>query len=276
MISVRGSEGNGHPAPIKSGTYCILEGTNLPRKLALGRLWADKAEGNNKSKKMEPMSLGGLFKAALEVIASVWKQGAILLWSCAAASVAAFAVLIIASRFDLSSAGELKKTYDVYLLMAAAVLVVFATFKTYSERQARPLKLIAIDRFSMWGQARQRTGDVITAFSFRFQAANLSDRTVYISDIRLCRPWISRKAILETLIMTEAPDDITFGHRNPILPHTIGEVNAHVVIGYPVGRAGKKMNVTIKVQDHARNWYRLAFQHLKSAPLAPTTINRSS
>jgi len=37
MISVGGSEGNGHPAPIKSGIYCVSASRNLPSKTG----WAE-------------------------------------------------------------------------------------------------------------------------------------------------------------------------------------------------------------------------------------------
>jgi hypothetical protein len=71
------------------------------------------------------------------------------------------------------------------------------------------------------------------------------------------------------MILTEAPDEFTFSSRNPILAHTQSEVGVHITIDRPVGRPGKALSATIKVQDHARNWHRLAFPHLRSAPTAP-------
>ena len=42
------------------------------------------------------------------------------------------------------------------------------------------------------------------------------DGAVQISAVRLLWPWVSRRAIRETLFFVEAPDDVTYGHRNPI------------------------------------------------------------
>jgi hypothetical protein len=95
-----------------------------------------------------------------------------VLWSCATAAAAAFVVLYFTTRLGLSGAPELNAAYGIYLLLAAVVIGVFALFKTYGERQARPLKLIADERRSMWGQAKQPSGQVFTTLSLHFQATN--------------------------------------------------------------------------------------------------------
>ena len=155
------------------------------------------------------------------------------------------------------------------MLLAAPVLGVFAIFKTYSERTGRPLSLIANDQRNMWGRARQTSGVIITTISLDFQATNMSDGTVQISAVRLFWPWVSRRAILQTILLIESPDprDNTYSHRNPILAHTLKNVSVHFSIDHAVGRPGKPMHVIIRAQDHARNWYWLTFRNVRSGPL---------
>jgi hypothetical protein len=217
----------------------------------------------------EPLTIGGAIKTTLELIASAWKRGALLLWSCTAAAAVALVVLFVATRLQVGGASELSSVYGIYLLLIISVLGVFSLFKTYSERQARPLILIANDRRSMWGQAKQSTGQTITTLSLHFQATNVSDGTVQISNVRLYWPWVSRRTILDTVVLIEAPHGTIFSSRNPILPHALREVGVVISIDRPIGRAGNRLSATIKVQDHARNWYTVTFRHLKSSPIAP-------
>ena len=188
----------------------------------------------------EPLTIGGAIKTTLELIASAWKRGALLLWSCTAAAAVALMVLFVATRLQVGGASELSSVYGIYLLLIISVLGVFALFKTYSERQARPLILIANDRRSMWGQAKQSTGQTITTLSLHFQATNVSDGTVQISNVRLYWPWVSRRTILDTVVLIEAPHGTT-SSRNPILPHALGEVGVVISIDRPIGRAGNRL-----------------------------------
>jgi hypothetical protein len=220
----------------------------------------------------EPITFMGALKAFFEAVHSIWRNGALLLWSCAAAAGVAFCVLYFADRWNVGGAHELSSEYGVYLLLAAAVLGVFAIFKTYSERRARPLILIANERQCMWGQAKQKSGEVITAISLNFQATNVSDGVIQISAVRLRWPRVSRRAIRDTMFLVEspAPKDPTYSRRSPILAHTLKNVSVHFTIGHPIGRPGQTMRVvTIKVQDHARNWYWLTFRDVKSGPVVP-------
>lgn len=217
----------------------------------------------------EPTTFMGVLKAFFEVVHSIWKNGARLLWACSIAAVAAFIVLHYADRWGAGGAAELDRDYGVYLLLTAAILGVFAGFKTYSERQARPLILIADERRSFWGQAKQNSGAVITTIAIDLQVTNVSDGTVQISGARLSWPWVSRRAILDTVILVEGPQSSTHSGRNPVLPHSLRHATIHFVIGRPVGRPGKPMCVMIRVQDHARNWYWLAIRYVRSGPVAP-------
>jgi hypothetical protein len=136
----------------------------------------------------EPTTAVGAIKAALEAIASVWKHGALLLWSFAAAAAVALLALLVASRLELAGASELSKTYGVYLLLAAPVLAVLAGFKTYSERQARPVAVIW-QNFSFWQGNQLPTGGPMIQVHLQGVLTNPSaHRGLVITRLALFRP----------------------------------------------------------------------------------------
>jgi hypothetical protein len=59
----------------------------------------------------EPTTVMGGIRAVLGIISAAWNRGAILLWSCAAASFVAFVVLIAAKPYD-SRAFELRGRFE--------------------------------------------------------------------------------------------------------------------------------------------------------------------
>lgn len=209
----------------------------------------------------------GVLKVALETIHSIWKNGALLLWSCAAAGLAAFIVLNLAEHYGLGRAFELNRDYGVYLLLIAAIVAVFAVFKTYAERAGRPLSLIANEQTSYWGQAKQPSGQIFTTFALDFQATNLSDHDVQLATIHLVWPWVPARRVAQTLLFVEHSEGGEYG-RNPVLAHRQSPCTAHITIDGAIGRPGKRTRVIVKLQDHARRWYWLTFRQCKAHPLA--------
>jgi hypothetical protein len=60
----------------------------------------------------EPMTFMAALKAFFEAVHSIWKNGALLLWSCAAAA-AALVVLKYADQWNVGGAYELNRNYGV-------------------------------------------------------------------------------------------------------------------------------------------------------------------
>lgn len=173
----------------------------------------------------------------------------------------------------LGDADVLLTTYGVELLLAIAVLLVFAGFKTYGERAAeragRPLALIANGQQSHWGQAKQPSGEVITSIALRFQATNLSDGSVMLSAIRLARPWVRRWWIKQTILSVRHPTGVEYGSEFPIPAYSLTQGSAHIIIDRPIGKIGKAMRVVVQIQDHVGRWYSLVFPHVQMIGGAP-------
>jgi hypothetical protein len=213
----------------------------------------------------EPATIGSAIKVGFETLVSAWRRGALLLWTCTIADAALFGVLILATHFGMAGASDLLTVIGIYLLAALPALFIFALFKTYSEFQHRPryLSLIANEQQSAWGQTKQANGKTHTQISIRLQATNHSDRDVHLPDVRLCRPWVRRRNILQKIISTESPKQKLYSRENTIPPHKIGQVLVMIILDQPIGTDGRRMHVTIKVQDHTKRWHRLSIPDLK-------------
>jgi hypothetical protein len=212
----------------------------------------------------EPITITATVKAAGAAIAAAWARGALVLWCATTAGVVVLGALLLGAYWQLGDAPTLLSLHGTWIVLATLTCAVAAGFKTYGERAARPLVLIPIEQRSMWGQAKQPSGQVITTLSLYFQATNVSNGTVKPSAIRLRKPWVRNRSILQTMLTTEHPSDPMHSSEYPILPHSLSYCHAHITIDHPVGKAGRPMRVVIKLQDHAGRWYRLVFPHVRS------------
>jgi hypothetical protein len=142
--------------------------------------------------------------------------------------------------------------------LAFLVLLVFASFKTYSERPAPILSLLPQEGQSFCGQSRQRDGRITTQLTLRFQATNLTDGAIMLSAIKLRRPFVRRRAILSKIMfdLSIEPYSLTYGM-------------ADIIIAHPVGRVGKTTRVVVAVQDHKGRWHKLIFPHLRTVGPSP-------
>jgi hypothetical protein len=209
-------------------------------------------------------------KAIEGAIASAWSRGSLLLWGLATVCIALAVTLRLCAYWELQKAGVLWAEYGLALILTSVGFAVLACFKTFGERVKPNLSLIADERQSFWGHASQTDGSIITQLSLRFQATNMGDSTIQLSGIRLNRPLVRHKSIIEKLLMTEHPVGDVYGSRNPIMPHDLAHASATIIIKGAVGGVGKRgtMRVSIGVQDHAGRWHKLVFPHVRN-PAAP-------
>jgi hypothetical protein len=153
------------------------------------------------------------------------------------------------------------------------VLLVFSISKTLEERAGakrhQPISLIPDGQQCHWSQSKQTSGEMITAIALRFQVTNVSDGDVKLSAIRLSRPWVKQRRVLQALLAVRHHTDNHHSFDFPVFAHQFTYVSAHVLISGAVGRPGKPMRVVVDIQDHARRWYRLTFPIVRFAGPTP-------
>jgi hypothetical protein len=187
----------------------------------------------------EPLTIAGIVKSLSEAAASLWANGALLLWCLTVTGAAVLVLLGVLSWFHVERAQALLVAYGTETGLAVVGLCVFASFKTLTERAARPLSFIAREQQSHWSQTKQPSGPVYTAIALDFQVTNVSDGSVMLSAVRLARPWVRRRHIVQTLLLTKEPKSGTAGSTFPVLAHSLTTGHVHITIDHQIRwRAG--------------------------------------
>jgi hypothetical protein len=198
----------------------------------------------------------------LNGLLKLWERGKTLLWALAAICVVVLAILFGGKFLSIAGAQGAFETYELVLVLGAAIFAVLAGVKTIEDRRRPSVHIIANDRQSMWGQSTQTDGRVTTQLSLRMQVTNLRTRAIKLSAVRLVRPW-TRAPTLENMVITRSPlypQENTFSHENPIAPRTTTEASCVLILGKPVGRPGRNMTAVIKVSDQFGRWHRVKFR----------------
>jgi len=223
----------------------------------------------------DPLSI----KALGEAISSFWARSALLLWCLSLCAIAALALLWTGTHFQMDGAAELFHSYGLLLALACVFLPIFAGFKTHSEWPKPPLVLLPIADQCFWSQGVQPDGKVTTQFSVRFQAANMTNGDIILSEIILNRPWVRRLSIIARNLSFKDPNSNCYGDKYPVLAQTLSYGSAVIIVDRPVGRKGKPIRIVVSLRDHAGRWHKLVFPHLrpivdKAARPAPPSLQQ--
>lgn len=199
-------------------------------------------------------------------VSSAWARGSLFLSALAAVVIALTLTLLLCAYLQIDKAAGFWTDYGLVLILSCVGLPVLAFFKWLSERKPPNLSLIANMQQSFWAHSTQSDGSVITQLSLRFQATNLGDTTIQLSDIKLSWPWVRSNSIITKTLMTRHPTDNVHSSKFPVMPHALTEASATIVIRGTVGGTGRKraMRVSVSIQDHARRWHKLVFPHLRN------------
>jgi hypothetical protein len=135
-------------------------------------------------------------KAITDAIGSFWSRSSLVLTCLSICDWAILLVLYLGKLYQLDGAAEMFSAYGLWLAITGVVLPIVAAFKWWSERPKPSLVLLPIDNQSFWQQFIQSDGRVTTQFALRFQATNVSDHTIKMSDISLRRPWFGGETSL--------------------------------------------------------------------------------
>ena len=141
--------------------------------------------------------------------------------------------------------------------------MIVAAFKTYSERPKPDIVLLPIEDQSGWAQAVQKEGNVTTQFSVHFQATNVSDRTIELSEIALRRPRVRRQSILARDLLFMDPKSNYYGSAHPVPAHTLSYGSATIIVDHAVGPKGKPIRLVVAMRDHTGRWHKLAFPFVR-------------
>lgn len=190
-----------------------------------------------------PMATGivEFLSTAGKVVATTWRHGSRFLLSIACAGGAAAALLWLAAHFGMPKADGFWEEYGLILIIVAVVSAILAAFKYYAEQQNRPIVLIADEEQSLWHHAAQPDGKVFTQFLLRFHVTNMADGGLHLSKVRLNWPWIGRKRIVSSMVVTQHPNpkENVVSSYFAVRPHGRQQCSANMMVIGTVGGAGE-------------------------------------
>src|SRR5882672_4344774 len=93
----------------------------------------------------------------------------------------------------------------------------------------------------------------------------MMEGSIHLSKVKLNWPWVSRRRIFTTMLMTQHPKQDVYGSDFPIPAHARRSCSASIMVRGTVGGGGRKkpMRVSISMQDHAGRWHKLVFRDLR-------------
>lgn len=200
----------------------------------------------------------------ISAISSAWARGSLFLAAVGTACLAASVALLVCARAGIEKAAVVWSDYGLGLILATLVLLILTIFKWLGERKPPSLSLTIDERNSFWARSKQQDGTITTQFTLRMFATNMGDSSVHFSAIKLKWPFVTRKSILTTAVMTRHPNQNVFGSEFPVNPHSRTELSAIVIANRAVGGKKREMRVSVGLRDHAGRWHKVVFPHLKN------------
>jgi hypothetical protein len=132
---------------------------------------------------------------AIAEIGRLWDRGSFLLWVfLAAAAFLGFVALAVVALTGSPPFVQANNIASPWLLLASIVFAALAAFKYYQEHTARTVRLVDT----------QSDGSVHTQISIRLEVFNISDKSIWLPDLKLLRPK-SHAPVLSKVVALKDP-----------------------------------------------------------------------
>lgn len=200
------------------------------------------------------------------MVLRLWEHGQAFLWGCAASCALVFALLCGGWYFGFGTVTTVLAQYGLFVLIAGVVFVALAIARTVEARPKRELFFIPNEEQSIWGHARQGTGEVYTNFNFRMAATNTSDGAVHLSKPRVV--WPLRACCCEqvtAVLMTQNTTTFHASQEFAIAAHERTQVSGVIALKGNILRPGKRLTFVVSVSDHQGRRRRIKFRHVRAS-----------
>lgn len=214
--------------------------------------------------------MGGFVENLGNLVGRFWEHGQAFLWGCAAACILVFALLYGGSYFAFANVAAVFSLYGLPVLIAAVVFTALAVARTWEARPKKGLFFVSNEEQSLWGHARQTTGQVLTSFNFRMAATNVSDGAVHLSKPRIVWPLNARWCEHVTaVLLTQKTSNFHASQDFAIEPHTRTQVSGVIALKKPICHAGKRLTFIMSVSDHRGKRHRIKFRQVRPTNMKP-------
>jgi hypothetical protein len=196
-------------------------------------------------------------KALIGLLLQMWERGSILLWALAAASLFAGLAMTGAIYYRVA---PLKPELAAAFIIGCGALAIVAGFKRHQERSIVSLALVPNAAQSFWHHTPQQDGRKLTQIALSGWATNCTDRPLYPSLVRNTSPFGTKTE--SEFVITQGPDNRTFGSAHPVQPGDRREISAHFFAKGFIGRQDHPLRVVVSVCDNLGRWHKWVFPQL--------------
>ena len=203
------------------------------------------------------MSLDPLATAAPALLTKLWDRSHLLSWALAIGSFLGFVVLAALALTGSPTFVEANKTASPWLLLASIIFATFGAIKIrevdYPNGQAVPNEQQSIYH----GPIKQADGSTITQIEIRFEAFNVTDKSIWLPDVTLIHPRSHAPVRLKGVLLKDQSSNL-YGHYE-LPPHvkTSGSVSLMIEEDLMDQIARKGVAVIIKDQFGHRHKMKL-------------------
>jgi hypothetical protein len=136
-------------------------------------------------------------------IVKLWDRGSFLLWAFAAGTFLGFVVLAVAALTGSPSFIQANNLASPWLLLASIIFAALAALKHYQERTIQTVRLVPNEVQSYYHKAVQPDGRVNTQIVIDMQVFNISDKSIWLPDVKLLRPKSHATALTRMVNLKE-------------------------------------------------------------------------
>jgi hypothetical protein len=140
---------------------------------------------------------------AVAEITKLWERGSFLLWALAIGTFAGFLVLAAIALTGSPPFVQANNLASPWLLLASTGLAALAAFKHYQERSTQTVRLVPNEVQSSYHAAKQPNGMMNTQIIIDMQVFNISDKSIWLPNVKLLRPKSPWMALSKVVTLRE-------------------------------------------------------------------------
>src|SRR5262249_27701380 len=129
----------------------------------------------------------------------LWDRGSRVLWAFAIATCFGFVLLAAVALTGSPPFVQANNTASPWLLLLSIMFATFAALKQYQERTIQTVRLFPNEAQSFYHRAVETDGSVTTQISIRMEVFNISEKLIWLPDLKLLRPT-SRAPVLHKMV----------------------------------------------------------------------------
>jgi hypothetical protein len=204
------------------------------------------------------LSLDPLATAAPALLTKLWDRSHLFSWALAIGSFLGFAVLAALALTGSPTFVEANKTASPWLLLASIIFAAFGAIKNFEKWTTQTVKLFPNEQQSIYhGPIKQADGSIINQIEIRFEAFNVTDKSIWLPDVTLIRPRSHAPVRLKHVLLKDQSSNLYGNYELPPHVRTSGTVSLIIEEDLMDQIARKGVAVIIKDQFGHRHKMKL-------------------